>query len=152
MPCCNNHPWFHGLLHAVRQLSGGQDTSPPPLTGQLCVLLPPPPCPCVAAVVRHAGEQRLLSLNCKATIGAVSNPQNKNRVLGKAGHSRHLGIRPTVRGVAMNPIDHPHGGSTSGGRPSVSPWGLPTKSGYKTRQRHKPSSKFILVRRPRRFA
>ena len=66
-----------------------------------------------------------------ATIGVVSNTQQNLICLGKAGRRRHMGIRPTVRGVAMNPVDHPHGGRTNGGRPSVTPWGIPTK-GKKT--------------------
>ncbi len=96
-----------------------------------------------------SGEQRLVSAECMATIGAVSNPDNQNTKIGKAGRSRWLGIRPTVRGVAMNPIDHPHGGGegrTSGGRHPVSPWGQPTK-GYRTRK-NKRTQKFILRRRP----
>lgn len=83
-----------------------------------------------------SGEQRLVRLECSATVGAVGNKDHKNRKIGKAGIARHLGRRPHVRGVAMNPIDHPHGGGegkTSGGRPSCSPWGIPTK-GYKTRK------------------
>jgi large subunit ribosomal protein L2 len=89
------------------------------------------------AVVRLAsGEQRLLREECVATVGSVGNKEHQNRKLGKAGISRHLGRRPHVRGVAMNPVDHPHGGGegkTSGGRPSVTPWGRPTK-GYRTRK------------------
>lgn len=88
------------------------------------------------ATVRLAsGETRLLLLGCGATVGAVGNKEHHNRKLGKAGASRHLGRRPHVRGVAMNPVDHPHGGGegkTSGGRPSVTPWGRPTK-GARTR-------------------
>ncbi|KAF8068262.1 rplB [Scenedesmus sp. PABB004] len=96
------------------------------------------------AIVRlPSGEQRLINLKCRATIGAVSNPQNKNRVLGSAGASRHAGRRPTVRGVAMNPVDHPMGGGTAGGRPSCSPWGLHSK-GKKTRDKNKASSRWIL--------
>ncbi|WIA11016.1 hypothetical protein OEZ85_011170 [Tetradesmus obliquus] len=102
------------------------------------------------AIVRlPSGEQRLINLQCRATIGAVSNPQNKNRVLGKAGASRNLGRRPTVRGVAMNPVDHPMGGGTAGGRPSCSPWGLHAK-GKKTRDKHKASNRWILARRSKR--
>src|SRR3546814_1018589 len=84
-----------------------------------------------------------------ATIGAVSNPDQGNINLGKAGRNRWLGKRPSVRGVAMNPVDHPHGGGegrTSGGRHPVSPWGKPTK-GKRTRKRTKPSDKFIVRRR-----
>ncbi|HEU0222169.1 MAG TPA: 50S ribosomal protein L2 [Paracoccaceae bacterium] len=92
-----------------------------------------------------SGELRLVRQECMATIGAVSNPDNSNQNIGKAGRSRHLGIRPSVRGVAMNPIDHPHGGGegrTSGGRHPVTPWGKPTK-GRKTR-RNKATQKYIL--------
>lgn len=95
------------------------------------------------------GEQRRVSLHCRATVGVMSNPQNKNRVIGKAGYKRLMGFRPTVRGVAMNPVDHPHGGGegkTSGGRPSVSSWGIPCK-GHRTRKRNKPSDKFIVLSR-----
>jgi ribosomal protein L2 len=99
------------------------------------------------AIVRlPSGEQRLVPLSCRATVGSVSNPQHKNRRLGKAGANRHRGIRPTVRGVAMNPVDHPHGGRTSGGRPSVSPWARPAKGG-RTRERGKASDRVILVTR-----
>lgn len=96
------------------------------------------------------GEQRKLRLDCRATIGVMSNPQNKNRVIAKAGYKRLMGIRPTVRGVAMNPVDHPHGGGegrTSGGRPSVSPWGVPCKGGYRTRKKGKWTDKFIVLSR-----
>jgi large subunit ribosomal protein L2 len=96
-----------------------------------------------------SGEQRLVSADCMATIGAVSNPDNQNTKIGKAGRSRWLGVRPTVRGVAMNPVDHPHGGGegrTSGGRHPVSPWGQPTK-GKRTRN-NKRTQKYILRRRP----
>lgn len=95
-----------------------------------------------------SGEVRLLKGECRATIGSVSNPDHQNRSYGKAGRMRWLGIRPTVRGVAMNPIDHPHGGGegkTSGGRHPVTPWGLPTK-GKKTR-RNKRTSNLIIRRR-----
>jgi large subunit ribosomal protein L2 len=93
-----------------------------------------------------SGEMRMIPGNCRATIGSVSNPDQKNISLGKAGRSRWLGVRPSVRGVAMNPIDHPHGGGegkTKGGRHPVTPWGIPTK-GYKTRRKAKPSDRFIL--------
>ena len=102
------------------------------------------------ALVRLAsGEQRLVQADCMATIGAVSNPDNQNTKLGKAGRKRWMGIRPTVRGVAMNPIDHPHGGGegrTSGGRHPVSPWGKNTK-GKRTRN-NKRTQNMILRRRP----
>jgi len=96
-----------------------------------------------------SGEIRLVKSECKATIGQVSNPDHENVVIGKAGKSRWLGIRPTVRGTAMNPVDHPHGGGegrTKGGRHPVSPWGMPTK-GYKTRKKNKPSNKYIVTKR-----
>src|SRR4029077_849131 len=87
------------------------------------------------ALLRLAsGEMRMVRAECRATIGAVSNPDQQNIVIGKAGRNRWLGHRPSVRGVAMNPIDHPHGGGegrTSGGRHPVTPWGKPTK-GKKT--------------------
>jgi len=96
-----------------------------------------------------SGEIRLIKAECKATIGQVSNQEHENIKIGKAGRSRWKGIRPTVRGVAMNPIDHPHGGGegrTSGGRHPVTPWGVPTK-GFKTRKKNKPSNKYIVTRR-----
>lgn len=73
--------------------------------------------------------------NCTATIGAVSNDVFKTIILGKAGRNRNSGRRPVVRGIAMNPVDHPHGGRTNGGRPSVTPWGLPTKGKFKLKKR-----------------
>ncbi|RKY38330.1 MAG: 50S ribosomal protein L2 [Candidatus Omnitrophota bacterium] len=96
-----------------------------------------------------SGEVRLVKLDCYATIGSVSNPEHNKISLGKAGRSRWLGIRPTVRGVAKNPIDHPLGGGegkSSGGRHPVTPWGKPTK-GLKTRKKRKYSDKYILKRR-----
>ncbi|MGJ4856339.1 50S ribosomal protein L2 [Labrys sp. KNU-23] len=96
----------------------------------------------------NSGEQRLVLSSCFATVGAVSNPDHMNISLGKAGRSRWLGIKPSVRGVAMNPIDHPHGGGegrTSGGRHPVTPWGKPTK-GKKTRS-NKATNKFIVSSR-----
>jgi len=95
-----------------------------------------------------SGEVRMVRAECRATIGAVSNPDHQNINYGKAGRMRWLGHRPSVRGVAMNPIDHPHGGGegrTSGGRHPVTPWGKPTK-GKKTRQ-NKATDKFIVRRR-----
>ncbi len=92
-----------------------------------------------------SGEQRLVHGDCMATVGAVSNPDQSNTNKAKAGRSRWLGKRPSVRGVAMNPVDHPHGGGegrTSGGRHPVTPWGKPTK-GRKTRN-NKSTDKFIL--------
>ena len=95
-----------------------------------------------------SGELRLIRSACMATIGAVSNPDQQNINLGKAGRKRWLGKRPSVRGVAMNPIDHPHGGGegrTSGGRHPVTPWGKPTK-GKKTRK-NKKTDRMIMRRR-----
>jgi len=92
-----------------------------------------------------SGEMRIVRQECMATVGAVSNPDNANQNIGKAGRTRHMGKRPSVRGVAMNPIDHPHGGGegrTSGGRHPVTPWGKPTK-GRKTRT-NKATTKYIL--------
>lgn len=96
-----------------------------------------------------SGELRKVLKECRATIGQVGNVDHENRSIGKAGRSRWLGRRPHVRGTAMNPIDHPHGGGegrTKGGRNPVTPWGKPTK-GYKTRNRRKPSGRFIVKRR-----
>ena len=98
-----------------------------------------------------SGEQRLVPLNCRATVGVVSNPDHQNCNSGKAGKSRWLGKRPHVRGVVMNPVDHPHGGGegrTSGGRNPVTPWGVPTK-GKRTRN-NKRTDKYILKRRKSR--
>jgi large subunit ribosomal protein L2 len=98
-----------------------------------------------------SGETRMVHLDCYATVGQVGNLDHENISIGKAGRTRWLGRRPTVRGVAMNPIDHPHGGGegkTSGGRNPVSPWGTPTK-GYKTRN-NKRTQRFIIKRRGRK--
>jgi large subunit ribosomal protein L2 len=98
------------------------------------------------AILRlNSGETRMVPAECMATVGAVSNPDNSNVSIGKAGRSRWKGRKPVVRGVAMNPVDHPHGGGegrTSGGRHPVTPWGKSTK-GKKTRS-NKASDKFIL--------
>lgn len=101
-----------------------------------------------AQIKLPSGEVRLFDINCMATVGQVSNPEYKYISIGKAGRNRWLGKRPTVRGVAMNPVDHPHGGGEgkSKGHLSQSPWGMPTK-GYKTRNRKKPSNKRILQKR-----
>ena len=97
-----------------------------------------------------SGEVRLIAMNCKATIGEVGNHEHENITIGKAGRKRWLGIRPTVRGVVMNPNDHPHGGGEGKspiGRPGpVTPWGKPTL-GLKTRKKKKLSNKFIVKRR-----
>ena len=95
-----------------------------------------------------SGEIRIVPVECMATIGQVGNVEHENVSLGKAGRTRWKGVRPTVRGVAMNPVDHPHGGGegkTSGGRNPVTPWGQPTR-GYKTRN-NKRTDKFIVKRR-----
>lgn len=95
-----------------------------------------------------SGEMRMVFKKCYATIGEVGNQEHMNCQLGKAGRARWLGRRPTVRGMSMNPIDHPHGGGEgrNKGKNPVTPWGQPCK-GYKTRQKHKPSSRFIVTRR-----
>lgn len=95
----------------------------------------------------RSGEMRKIHVNCKATIGEVGNSEHGLRSLGKAGATRWKGVRPTVRGVVMNPVDHPHGGGegrTSGGRHPVSPWGVPTK-GYRTRSNKRTDN--MIVRR-----
>ena len=95
-----------------------------------------------------SGEVRKVKENCRATIGQLGNLENENISIGKAGRNRYKGIRPSVRGVVMNPVDHPHGGGegrTSGGRHPCTPWGKPTK-GYKTRK-NKRTDKFIIKRR-----
>ncbi|MBM3927446.1 MAG: 50S ribosomal protein L2, partial [Sphingomonadales bacterium] len=94
----------------------------------------------------NSGEQRYIHANCMATIGAVSNPDNQNQNLGKAGRNRWLGKRPLTRGVAKNPVDHPHGGGegrTSGGRHPVTPWGKPTKG---ARTRHNKATDKMIIR------
>ena len=96
-----------------------------------------------------SGEMRMVMDTCLATVGVVGNTSHENIKIGKAGRSRWLGKRPKVRGVAMNPVDHPHGGGegrTSGGRHPVSPWGTPAK-GYRTRKKNKSSNRYIVKRR-----
>ena len=96
----------------------------------------------------RSGEMRKVLIDCRATLGEIANSEHNLRSLGKAGAKRWLGVRPTVRGVAMNPVDHPHGGGegrTSGGRHPVTPWGVPTK-GHKTRS-NKRTDKMIIRRR-----
>jgi len=100
-----------------------------------------------ATLRMRSGEMRKVHVDCRATIGEVGHGEHNLRKLGKAGAQRWRGVRPTVRGVAMNPVDHPHGGGegrTSGGRHPVSPWGVPTK-GYKTRKNKRTDS--MIVRR-----
>jgi large subunit ribosomal protein L2 len=101
-----------------------------------------------AQIKLPSGEVRMISLDCKATIGQVGHLEHENVSLGKAGRRRWTGRRPRVRGVAMNPVDHPHGGGegkSSGGRHPVTPWGVPTK-GYKTRVK-KGSDKLIVKKK-----
>ena len=103
-----------------------------------------------AQVRLPSGEVRMIRISCKATIGQVGNIENENITIGKAGRKRWMGFRPSVRGVVMNPVDHPHGGGEGKspiGMPSpVTPWGKPTL-GYKTRKKNKKSDKFIVKRR-----
>jgi large subunit ribosomal protein L2 len=98
-----------------------------------------------------SGEMRQVPVDCRASIGAIGNSDHQNIDIGKAGRSRHKGIRPQTRGTAMNPVDHPHGGgegSTTAGRHPVTPWGVPTL-GYPTRKKRKPSDRWIVRRRKR---
>jgi large subunit ribosomal protein L2 len=100
----------------------------------------------------RSGEMRKILADCRATLGEVGNKEHNLRSLGKAGAKRWLGVRPTVRGVVMNPVDHPHGGGegkTSGGRHPVSPWGMPTK-GYKTRKNKRTDNMIVRRRRATR--
>jgi large subunit ribosomal protein L2 len=100
----------------------------------------------------RSGEMRKIHTNCRATVGEVGHGEHNLRKLGKAGATRWRGVRPTVRGVAMNPVDHPHGGGegrTSGGRHPVSPWGTPTK-GYKTRSNKRTDSMIVRRRKKRK--
>ena len=103
-----------------------------------------------AQVRLPSGEVRMIRLDCKATIGVVGNQQHENVSIGKAGRKRHMGWRPTVRGVVMNPNDHPHGGgegrSPVGRKHPVTPWGKPA-TGHRTRKKNSPSDKFIVRRR-----
>jgi len=104
-----------------------------------------------ALIKLPSGEVRMVLLNCKATIGQIGNVMHENLSLGKAGRNRWLGRRPTVRGVAMNPVDHPMGGGegrSSGGRHPCSPWGLPSK-GFKTRKKRK-SNRYIVKKRTKK--
>jgi len=101
-----------------------------------------------AQVRLRSGEIRRIHIECRATVGEVGNEEHSLRQIGKAGAKRWLGIRPTVRGEVMNPVDHPHGGRTRGNRHPVSPWGQPTK-GYKTRK-NKRSDNMIVQRRNRK--
>jgi large subunit ribosomal protein L2 len=105
-----------------------------------------------ALIKLPSSEVRMVLLNCQATIGQLGNVEHENISIGKAGRKRWLGRRPRVRGVAMNPVDHPMGGGegrSSGGRHPCSPWGMPTK-GFKTRKRTKPSNRLIVKRRSKK--
>jgi large subunit ribosomal protein L2 len=98
-----------------------------------------------------SGEMRMVPIGCRATVGSIGNAEHQNITIGKAGRSRHKGIRPQTRGTAMNPVDHPHGGgegSTTAGRHPVTPWGVPTL-GYPTRKKNKQSDRMIVRRRRR---
>jgi large subunit ribosomal protein L2 len=98
-----------------------------------------------------SGEMRMVRTECRATVGALSNPDHQNVKIGKAGRKRHKGVRPQTRGTAMNPVDHPHGGgegSTTPGRHPVTPWGVPTL-GYRTRKKRKDSDRYIVRGRRR---
>jgi large subunit ribosomal protein L2 len=98
-----------------------------------------------------SGEMRMVPIDCRATVGSIGNAEHQNVTIGKAGRSRHKGIRPQTRGTAMNPVDHPHGGgegSTTAGRHPVTPWGVPTL-GYPTRKKNKQSDRMIVRRRRR---
>jgi large subunit ribosomal protein L2 len=106
----------------------------------------------MATLRLRSGEMRKIHSSCRATIGEVGNDENNLRKLGKAGATRWRGVRPTVRGVAMNPVDHPHGGGegkTSGGRHPVTPWGTPTK-GYKTRSNKRTDNMIVRRRKARK--
>jgi large subunit ribosomal protein L2 len=105
-----------------------------------------------ALIKLPSSEVRMVLMDCKATIGQLGNLMHENLALGKAGRTRWLGRRPKVRGVAMNPVDHPMGGGegrSSGGRHPCSPWGVPSK-GFRTRDKNKPSSRLIVKRRRQR--
>ncbi len=98
-----------------------------------------------------SGEMRMVRAECRATVGAIGNPDHQNVKIGKAGRKRHMGVRPQTRGTAMNPVDHPHGGgegSTTAGRHPVTPWGVPTL-GYRTRKKNKSSDRYIVRGRRR---
>ena len=98
-----------------------------------------------------SGEMRMVRSECRATVGSIGNSEHQNVTIGKAGRKRHMGVRPQTRGVAMNPVDHPHGGgegSTTAGRHPVTPWGV-TTLGYRTRKKNKPSDQLIVRGRKR---
>ena len=120
--------WVHNI-----ECNPGQGAKPTRAAGTFAKTMKKPAPQCL--VRSPPGVEKLVDPRCRATIGIVPNPNHGARKLGRAGQSRWLGRRPIVRGVAMNPVDHPHGGGegrTKGGRPSVSPWGKPTKAGFRT--------------------
>jgi large subunit ribosomal protein L2 len=105
----------------------------------------------MATIRLPSGEMRLVRDDCRGTIGTIGNADHQNVKVGKAGRKRHMGVRPQTRGVAMNPVDHPHGGgegSTTAGRHPVTPWGVPTL-GYRTRKKNKASDRYIVRGRKR---
>ncbi|KAK9058339.1 hypothetical protein SSX86_023184 [Deinandra increscens subsp. villosa] len=126
------------LIHNI-EMNPGQGGKLVRAAGTCAVILKEPNASKQCLIRLPSKVEKLIDSQCRATIGVVSNPEHKTKKLRKAGHSRWLGRRPVVRGVAMNPVDHPHGGGegkskSSGcrGRLSVTPWGKPTKGGYKT--------------------
>jgi len=136
------------IIHNV-ELTPGKGGQIARAAGTSCEVLDKNSKPGFATLRLSSKEHRLISLQCLATIGSLTNPFHKLQKLGKAGRSRHRGRRPSVRGVAMNPVDHPMGGGegkSHGGRHSCSPEGLLSK-GFKTRDRNKKSSKFIVMTR-----
>ncbi|KAG2481056.1 hypothetical protein PVAP13_J683678 [Panicum virgatum] len=118
--------WVHDI-----ECHPGQGAKLARAAGTYAIIIKEPAPQCLVRL--PSGVEKLIDSRCRATIGIVSNPNHGARKLRKAGQSRWLGRRPIVRGVAMNPVDHPHGevGRTKGGRPSVSPWGKPTKAGFR---------------------
>lgn len=121
------------LIHNI-ELRPGEGAKMVRAAGTVAKILKEPSAARRVLIRLPSGVEKLVDARCRATIGSVSNPSHGAKKLRKAGHSRWLGRRPVVRGVAMNPIDHPHGGGEgkSKGHHSVSPWGKPTKGGYKT--------------------
>jgi len=120
--------WVHDI-----ELRPGQGAKMARAAGTYCKIIKVEGSQCLVRL--PSGGEKLIDSRCRATVGIVSNPDHGAQKLRKAGQNRWLGWRPVVRGVAMNPVDHPHGGGegrTKGGRPSVSPWGKPTKGGFKT--------------------
>ncbi|KAL8262672.1 hypothetical protein R6Q59_024021 [Mikania micrantha] len=126
------------IIHNI-EMNPGQGGKLVRAAGTYATILKDPSASKLCLIRLPSKVEKLIDSQCRATIGVVSNPEHKTKKLRKAGHSRWLGRRPVVRGVAMNPVDHPHGGgegksksSGSRGRQSVTPWGKPTKGGYKT--------------------